>query len=183
MSRPARSMWAEFPFAYRELGPNSGVPVILLHHLMAVLDDWDPRVIDGIAAHHRVIAFRQSRSRSLGRGSVPDTIDEMGRDALAFIRALGLGKVDLLGFSMGGGVAQMIALQDPGTGASDDCCRNGATGWRRNRRDQQSRCARLHQGGAHAERSEKFPVLPAHPGGKARRERLFLPAQRTYQGP
>ena len=45
------------PFAYRELGPDSGVPVIFLHHLMAVLDDWDPRVIDGIAAHRRVITF------------------------------------------------------------------------------------------------------------------------------
>jgi pimeloyl-ACP methyl ester carboxylesterase len=101
------------PFAYRELGPNSGVPVILLHHLMAVLDDWDPRVIDGIAAHHRVIAF-DNRGVGASGGSVPDTIEEMGRDAIAFIRAMGLGKVDLLGFSMGGGVAQMIALQDPG---------------------------------------------------------------------
>jgi pimeloyl-ACP methyl ester carboxylesterase len=44
-------------FAYRRLGPDAGVPVILLHHLGAVLDNWDPRVIDGIAAHHRVIAF------------------------------------------------------------------------------------------------------------------------------
>ncbi|WP_417070572.1 alpha/beta fold hydrolase [Niveibacterium terrae] len=101
------------PFAYRELGPKSGVPVILLHHLMAVLDDWDPRVIDGIAAHRRVIAF-DNRGVGASGGSVPDTIEEMGRDALAFIRAMGLGKVDLLGFSMGGGVAQMIALQDPG---------------------------------------------------------------------
>ena len=48
---------AGVPFAYRELGPKSGVPVIFLHHLMAVLDDWDPRVIDGIAAHRHVITF------------------------------------------------------------------------------------------------------------------------------
>lgn len=100
------------PFVYRELGQNSGVPVIFLHHLMAVLDDWDPRVIDGIAARHRVIAF-DNRGVGASGGSVPHTIEEMGRDAIAFIRALGLKKVDLLGFSMGGGVAQMVALFAP----------------------------------------------------------------------
>jgi len=100
------------PFAYRELGPKSGVPVIFLHHLMAVLDDWDPRVIDGIAAQRRVIAF-DNRGVGASGGSVPPSIEEMGRDAIAFIRALGFKQVDLLGFSLGGGVAQMIALQAP----------------------------------------------------------------------
>ena len=100
------------PFAYRELGPDSGVPVIFLHHLMAVLDDWDPRVIDGIAAQRRVITF-DNRGVGASGGSVPHTVEEMGRDAIAFIRALGLKKVDLLGFSLGGGVAQMVALQAP----------------------------------------------------------------------
>lgn len=100
------------PFVYRELGPASGVPVIFLHHLMAVLDDWDPRVIDGIAAQRRVIAF-DNRGVGASGGTVPLTIDEMGRDAIAFIHALGLKKVDLLGFSLGGGVAQMVALQAP----------------------------------------------------------------------
>lgn len=100
------------PFAYRELGPKSGVPVIFLHHLMAVLDDWDPRVIDGIAAQRRVIAF-DNRGVGASGGSAPPSIEEMGRDAIAFIRALGFKQVDLLGFSLGGGVAQMIALQAP----------------------------------------------------------------------
>jgi pimeloyl-ACP methyl ester carboxylesterase len=99
-------------FAYRELGPASGVPVIFLHHLMAVLDDWDPRVIDGIAAQRRVIAF-DNRGVGASGGAVPDNIEAMGRDAIAFIRALGLKQVDLLGFSLGGGVAQMVALQAP----------------------------------------------------------------------
>src|SRR3954467_7181006 len=100
------------PFAYRELGPAKGVPVVFLHHLMAVLDDWDPRVIDGIAAHRRVIAFD---NRGIGRsgGKVPTNIDAMGSDAIAFIRAMGLEQVDLLGFSLGGGVAQMVLLQAP----------------------------------------------------------------------
>ncbi len=103
---------AGVPFVYRELGPRSGVPVVFLHHLMAVLDDWDPRVIDGIAAQRRVIAF-DNRGVGGSGGSVPRTIEEMGRDAITFIRAFGYQQVDLLGFSLGGGVAQMVALQAP----------------------------------------------------------------------
>ena len=99
-------------FAYRELGTGSGVPVVFLHHLTAVLDDWDPRIIDGIAAHHRVIAF-DNRGVGATGGSVPTTVEQMGTDAIAFIRALGLEQVDLFGFSLGGGVAQMVALQAP----------------------------------------------------------------------
>ena len=100
------------PFAYRDLGPDNGVPLVFLHHLMAVLDDWDPRVIDGIAAHRRVIAF-DNRGIGASGGTVPDTVEQMGQDAIAFIRALGLSQVDILGFSLGGGVAQMVALQAP----------------------------------------------------------------------
>jgi pimeloyl-ACP methyl ester carboxylesterase len=100
------------PFAYREQGPDTGVPVVFLHHLMAVLDDWDPRVVDGIAAHRRVITF-DNRGVGASGESVPDDIEQMARDAIAFIRALGLDEVGLLGFSLGGGVAQMVALQAP----------------------------------------------------------------------
>ena len=100
------------PFVYRELGPDGGVPVILLHHLMAVLDDWDPRIIDGIATQRRVIAF-DNRGVGGSGGSVPLTVEEMGQDAIAFIQAMGFRQVDLLGFSLGGGVAQMVALQAP----------------------------------------------------------------------
>lgn len=100
-------------FAYRELGAGSDVPVVFLHHFTAVLDDWDPRVIDGIAAEHRVIAF-DNRGVGASGGSVPHTVEEMGRDAIAFIRARGLEQIDLFGFSLGGGVAQMVALQAPG---------------------------------------------------------------------
>lgn len=99
-------------FAYRELGTGPGVPVVFLHHLTAVLDDWDPRIVDGIAEHHRVIAF-DNRGVGATGSSVPGTVEQMGTDAIAFIRALGLQQVDLFGFSLGGGVAQMIALQQP----------------------------------------------------------------------
>src|SRR3954463_15772936 len=110
---PTRTIRAgNVEFAYRDLGPRGGVPLVFLHHLMAVLDDWDPRVIDGIAAERRVIAF-DNRGVGATGGSVPYDVAEMGRDAIAFIRAMGLEQVDLLGFSLGGGVAQMVALQAP----------------------------------------------------------------------
>lgn len=99
-------------FAYRELGPKTGVPVIFLTHLAAVLDNWDPRVVDGIAAKHRVITF-DNRGVGASTGSTPDTIQAMAKDAVTFIRALGLGQVDLLGFSMGGMIAQVIAQDEP----------------------------------------------------------------------
>jgi pimeloyl-ACP methyl ester carboxylesterase len=88
------------------------VPVIFLTHLAAVLDNWDPRVVDGIAANHRVITF-DNRGVGASAGSTPATIAAMATDAVTFIRALGLNKVDLLGFSMGGMIAQLIAQDQP----------------------------------------------------------------------
>src|SRR4051812_24282038 len=99
-------------FAYRELGPSTGVPVVFLTHLAAVLDNWDPRVVDGIAAEHRVITF-DNRGVGASSGSTPTTIEDMARDAVTFIGALGLDQVDLFGFSLGGMVAQVIAQQQP----------------------------------------------------------------------
>jgi pimeloyl-ACP methyl ester carboxylesterase len=99
-------------FAYRELGPRSGVPVVFLTHLAAVLDNWDPRVVDGIAARHRVITF-DNRGVGASTGSTPKTIEEMAKDAVTFIRALGLEQVDILSFSMGGMIAQVIARTEP----------------------------------------------------------------------
>lgn len=99
-------------FAYREFGPRSGVPVIYLTHLSAVLDNWDPRVVGGIAAHRHVVTF-DNRGIGEPEGTTPDTIEGMARDAIAFIRALGFGQVDLLGLSLGGFVAQAIVQLEP----------------------------------------------------------------------
>ena len=88
------------------------MPVVFLTHLAAVLDNWDPRVVDGIAAKHPVITF-DNRGVGASTGSTPATIEEMARDAVTFIRALGLDQVDLFGFSMGGMIAQVIAQQEP----------------------------------------------------------------------
>ena len=99
-------------FVYRQLGPDTGVPVIFLNHLAAELDRWDPRVVDGIAEKCRVIAF-DNRGVGASEGSTPNSVAAMARDAVAFIRALGLEQVDLLGFSLGGFISQVIAQEEP----------------------------------------------------------------------
>jgi pimeloyl-ACP methyl ester carboxylesterase len=99
-------------FAYRQLGPRTGVPVVFLTHLAAVLDNWDPRVVDGVAAKHRVITF-DNRGVGASSGSTPSTIEEMASDAVTFIGAHGFDQVDLFGFSMGGMIAQVIAQHEP----------------------------------------------------------------------
>ena len=88
------------------------MPLILLNHWGAVLDNFDPRIVDGLASKHRVIATNY-RGIGASGGTAPVTIDEMARDAIALIRALGFEKVDLLGFSLGGFVAQDITLKAP----------------------------------------------------------------------
>jgi pimeloyl-ACP methyl ester carboxylesterase len=117
-----RATWKDVPtrtvtaggveFAFRELGGSSGTPLVLLTHLAAVLDNWDPRVVDGLARERRVIAF-DNRGVGASSGSTPRSIDEMALDAVTFIRGLGLTEVDLFGFSMGGMIAQLMALQEP----------------------------------------------------------------------
>ncbi|PDT00235.1 alpha/beta hydrolase [Rhizobium chutanense] len=99
-------------FAYRDLGPQGGVPVVLLNHWGAVLDNFDPRIVDGLATKHHVIATNY-RGIGASGGTAPLTIGEMARDTIALIRTLGFEKVDLLGFSLGGFVAQDITLQAP----------------------------------------------------------------------
>jgi pimeloyl-ACP methyl ester carboxylesterase len=99
-------------FAYRQLGPDGDVPVVLLNHLAAGLDNWDPRVVDGLAARRQVITF-DNRGVGASAGTTPASVEAMAHDAVAFIQALGLDKVDLLGLSMGGFIAQVIAQEEP----------------------------------------------------------------------
>lgn len=100
-------------FAYRELGQNNGgTPVIFLVHLAAVLDNWDSRVVDGIAAKRHVVAF-DNRGVGASTGNPANTIEQMADDAIMFIKAKGFEHVDLFGFSMGGMIAQEIVLKEP----------------------------------------------------------------------
>src|SRR4051795_3157793 len=93
-------------YAYRQLGPNRGGPVVFLTHLAAVLDNWDPRVVDGIAAERRVITF-DNRGVGASSGSTAATSKEVGPARPPPLPALGLDQVDLFGFSMGGMIAQV----------------------------------------------------------------------------
>ncbi|NUT70895.1 alpha/beta fold hydrolase [Pseudarthrobacter sp. C4D7] len=99
-------------YAYRELGPRGGVPVVFFLHLAGNLDNWDPRVIDPIAKEHHVITFN-NRGVGATNGKVPDSIEAMADDAATFIRALGLSTVDIFAFSLGGMVAQALIGKHP----------------------------------------------------------------------
>ena len=99
-------------FAYRRFGKAGSVPVVFNQHFTGTMDHWDPLVTDGLAATREVILFNNAGTSS-SSGEVPATFEEMGANAIAFIRALGLKQVDVLGFSIGGFVAQEITLQAP----------------------------------------------------------------------
>lgn len=99
-------------YAYRELGPKDGIPVVFFVHLAATLDNWDPRIIDPVAQGRHVIAF-DSRGVGGSTGQVPDTVEAMADDAHSFITALGYDKVDLFTFSLGGFVAQALVVKHP----------------------------------------------------------------------
>jgi pimeloyl-ACP methyl ester carboxylesterase len=99
-------------FAYRRFGSPGSVPLVLNQHFTGTMDHWDPAVTDGLAKDREVILF-DNAGISSSSGNVPATFEEMGANAVAFIKALGLKRVDVLGFSIGGFVAQEIALQAP----------------------------------------------------------------------
>ncbi len=99
-------------FAYRRFGKAGGVPIVFNQHYVGTMDYWDPAVTDGLARDREVILF-DNAGVSSSSGEVPTTFEQMGANAVAFIRALGLNKVDVLGFSIGGMVAQEITLQAP----------------------------------------------------------------------
>lgn len=110
---PAKTVTAAgIIFAYRELGPKGGIPVVFFVHLAATLDNWDPRIIDAIASSRHVITFDQ-RGVGASSGTTPGTMEEAADDAYSFITALGYDKVDIFAFSMGGMIAQDLVVKHP----------------------------------------------------------------------
>jgi pimeloyl-ACP methyl ester carboxylesterase len=97
-------------YAYRELGPTGGIPVVFFVHLAATLDNWDPRIIDPIAKNRHVITFDQ-RGVGASTGKVPATIEEAADHAYEFITALGFDEIDVFSFSMGGFIAQDLIVK------------------------------------------------------------------------
>jgi len=110
---PARTVTAGgVTYAYRELGPRGGIPVVFFVHLAANLDNWDPRIVDPIAKNRHVITF-DNRGVGASSGNVPDTVEAMADDAYTFIRALGFDNIDVFSFSLGGMVAQALVAKHP----------------------------------------------------------------------
>ncbi len=99
-------------FAYRQFGKSDGVPLVFMPHYRAGMDHWDPAVTDGLAAIRPVILFDNTGVAG-SSGETPPTIEAMAEDAAAFIKALGLPSADVLGFSIGGYIAQALALLHP----------------------------------------------------------------------
>ena len=99
-------------FAYRRFGKTGGVPIIMNIHFRGTMDHWDPAVTDGLAEHREVILF-DNAGIGASSGETPASVPAMATDAIAFIKALGISKADILGYSIGGKVAQEIAVQAP----------------------------------------------------------------------
>jgi pimeloyl-ACP methyl ester carboxylesterase len=99
-------------FAYRRFGNPTGTPLVLFQHFMGNLDNYDPAITDALAARREVI-LTDNAGVGLSTGAAPTTVEGMARDAVSLIDALGLEQVDLFGFSMGGYVAQQVAVDRP----------------------------------------------------------------------
>lgn len=99
-------------FAYRRFGNKAGLPLVHLQHFTGTMENWDPKVLDALALNREIIIF-DNRGVAGTEGETPDTIAAIAKDAVSFIDALGLKKIDLLGFSMGGMVAQQVTLNRP----------------------------------------------------------------------
>jgi pimeloyl-ACP methyl ester carboxylesterase len=99
-------------FAHRRFGTDAGVPLLMLQHFRGGMDHWDPTVTDGFASERPVILFDNAGVAG-SSGETPDTVEAMAAHAAAFIDALGLARLDVLGFSLGGYVAQALTLRRP----------------------------------------------------------------------
>jgi pimeloyl-ACP methyl ester carboxylesterase len=108
-------------FAYRRFGKETGVPLVFMQqHFRGGLDHWDPAITDGLGRDRPMVLFDNAGVAG-SSGDTPDTIQGMGEYAIAFVGALDLAQIDLLGFSIGGYVAQALLFNSRGSfGAS--CC-------------------------------------------------------------
>jgi pimeloyl-ACP methyl ester carboxylesterase len=106
------SAQSDIEYAYRDTGPGDGTPLVLLQHFRGNLDNWDPALIDALAADRRVVTFDYPGVGG-STGETAHTVQQMAHESIAFMEALDIGQADLLGFSIGSFVAQQIALTRP----------------------------------------------------------------------
>ncbi|MDQ0593638.1 pimeloyl-ACP methyl ester carboxylesterase [Chryseobacterium ginsenosidimutans] len=111
VSTPTRYIEANgTTYAYRRFGKKAGVPVIGFQHFTGTLDNWDPTIMDGLAQEREVIIF-DNKGVGNSRGETPDNVLKMTEDAIDFIKALGITEFDVLGFSLGGFIAQYLGVR------------------------------------------------------------------------
>ena len=99
-------------YAYRSLGKQSEVPIVCLQHFTGTLDNWDPIIMNGLARERQVVTIDNTGVGNSG-GITPDNVGDMTRDAIKIITAIGISKCDLLGYSLGGFIAQTMAVVRP----------------------------------------------------------------------
>lgn len=112
----APTLYVEAPgarFAYRSFGVSSKVPLIFFQHFIGNIDDWDPAITNEMAKSRKVILFNNTGVASTS-GETPDSVAQMAKDAISFINALNITKADMLGYSLGGFIAQQMAITAPG---------------------------------------------------------------------
>lgn len=100
-------------FAYREFGKGTGIPLVFFQHFTGTMDNWDPALTDAFSKTHKVVLF-DNRGIGSSTGQAPTSITEMSEDAVAFLDAIHLEKVNVVGFSIGGFITQQIAIDHPG---------------------------------------------------------------------
>ena len=116
VSSSARTQFLEVKggerYAYRRFGSGPGLPLLLLQHFTGTLDNWDPALTDALAGERELILF-DNAGIGHSSGPVPTTVAGMAKHAAAFLDGLGVGTCDVLGFSLGGMVAQHLVLDRP----------------------------------------------------------------------
>jgi pimeloyl-ACP methyl ester carboxylesterase len=99
-------------YAYRRFGKPRTISLLFLEYFNSNMDGWDPDVTNNLAADHEVILFDNAGVGASG-GKTPDMVAEMTKHCVALCRALGLKQIHVVGFSLGGMIAQQLALEHP----------------------------------------------------------------------
>ena len=168
-------------FAYRRFGKTGGVPIVMNIHFRGTMDHWDPVITDGLAQQREVILF-DNAGVGASSGKTPASFPQMATDAIAFITALGITKTDVLGYSIGGKVAQEIAVQAPDLVRKLVLVGTGPRGADTAASKSAEIFAATYDPPEHLWIAGAFFVLPCRPGGRPRLSRTQVSASGSLSG-